>query len=90
MLLITPIIIGAVIGPLVAVVFGRQRFLIQNAIMGILGALILRLITYFVLVSKGSESHGLSFIGVFSSFIGALIVPYVFKLFPPVRAKKEK
>lgn len=81
-MLFTPIIVGTVVGLLMAALFRRGRYIERNIVFGLLGAYTFRFAAYVVLATRSDQSHGFSLIGVLSSVVGAVLFTYVLKLFP--------
>ncbi|HUA12993.1 MAG TPA: hypothetical protein VL989_00615 [Candidatus Sulfotelmatobacter sp.] len=83
MLLIIPMLVGVVLGPLVGFSLSRRVdvTLLVYAVLGFLGALSFSLFTHIVVVAqKGVNYPAINAITVVSSFIGAILVCFLFGL----------
>lgn len=90
MLLLTPLVIGVIIGILMPIIFGRPNHVGVNILAAIIGALTFRFISYFIIISERHVSSGFSKIGVISSLAGAVTVTYVMKLLPALKQPTSK
>lgn len=90
MMLITPVIVGIVVGIIMAFAYGRTGLLLRNVALGVVGALVFRIITLLLLGSRDSFSAGLSWPGFISSLTGAFLATFIAELFPPATLKDEK
>lgn len=91
MMLITPLIVGAICGYLIALIFEKPEHTFRDIILGIIGALCLRIIVFFVIDSHNTTTaSGFSFIGLLASIVGGLLLPYSAKFFLPKQVDDNK
>lgn len=88
MLLITPILIGIVIGAGMALLFGRPNLIPYSTVAGLIGALVLRLIVYSLYDSRIDPPLTFSWVGLLASIVGAALVSYGLMFVPGEKIEK--
>ncbi len=82
MFIFWPIIIGLIVGAIVAISVHSQKSLSRNLLVSIFGALFIRLVTHLIILTHRGESDSNFIITLVSCALGSILFTLIYNVLP--------